>query len=110
MSANPTASSPGGVEAVDIDLVGADHPVDMDQALVAALRRDFLGRQGINLVEILCRWVRLQAWIGGLVQLGHVLLNSIQRNIQLNNLNHEYECRHYDVLRLLRESILYILV
>lgn len=33
------------VDAIDIDLAGADHPVDMDQALVAALRRDLLRRQ-----------------------------------------------------------------
>ena len=32
------------VEAVDIDLVGTDHPVDVDQALVAALRRDLFRR------------------------------------------------------------------
>src|SRR5580693_3185390 len=30
------------VNAIDVDFVGADHPVDMDQALVAALRRDLL--------------------------------------------------------------------
>ena len=34
-----------GVNAVDVNLVRADHPVDMDEALVAALRRDLLGRQ-----------------------------------------------------------------
>ena len=34
--------------------------------------RDFIGRQGINLVEILCRWVRFQAGKRGLVELGHV--------------------------------------
>ena len=33
------------MDAVDVGLVGADHPVDVDQALVAALRRDLLGRQ-----------------------------------------------------------------
>ena len=33
------------MEAVDVGLVGADHPVDMDQALVAALRLDLLRRQ-----------------------------------------------------------------
>jgi len=32
---------------------------------------DFIRRQGINLVEILCRWVRFQAGIRGLVKLGH---------------------------------------
>ena len=34
-----------GVNAVDIDLVRTDHPVDVDQALVAALRRNLIGRQ-----------------------------------------------------------------
>src|SRR5665647_3692256 len=34
-----------GVDAVDVDLVRADHPVDMNQALVAALRGDLLRRQ-----------------------------------------------------------------
>ena len=34
-----------GVDAVDVDLARADHPVDVDQALVAALRRDLLRRQ-----------------------------------------------------------------
>ena len=33
---------PSACDAVDVDLVGADHPVDVDQALVAALRRDLL--------------------------------------------------------------------
>src|SRR5258708_1566943 len=31
-----------GVDAVDVDPVRTDHPVDMDQALVATLRRDLL--------------------------------------------------------------------
>ena len=31
-----------GMHAVDVDLVRADHPVDVDQALVAALRRDLV--------------------------------------------------------------------
>src|ERR1700722_2270881 len=31
------------VDAVDVDSVRADHPVDMDHALVAALLRDLLG-------------------------------------------------------------------
>src|SRR5437667_4402460 len=34
-----------GVNAIDVGLIRADHPVDMDQALVAALRRHLLGRQ-----------------------------------------------------------------
>src|SRR3569832_696910 len=34
-----------GQNAVDIGLGRADHPVDMDQALVAALRRDLLRRE-----------------------------------------------------------------
>src|SRR5689334_12724694 len=34
-----------GMDAVDIGLVRADHPVDVDQALVAALRRDLLRRK-----------------------------------------------------------------
>src|SRR6476661_8972047 len=34
-----------GVNAVDVGLIRADHPVDMDQALVAALRRNLLRRQ-----------------------------------------------------------------
>ena len=34
-----------GMNAVDVGLTIADHPVDMDQALVAALRRDLLRRQ-----------------------------------------------------------------
>src|SRR5690348_15732874 len=34
-----------GVDAVDVGLVRADHPVDVDQALVAALRRDLLRRK-----------------------------------------------------------------
>src|SRR5215469_14443542 len=34
-----------GIDAVDIRLVGADHPIDMDEALVAALRRDLLRGQ-----------------------------------------------------------------
>src|ERR1700722_15523599 len=33
------------IEAVDVDLVRADHPVDMDHALVAAPLRDLLGRE-----------------------------------------------------------------
>src|SRR5690348_13941802 len=32
-------------DAVDVDPVGADHPVDVDQALVAALGSDLLRRQ-----------------------------------------------------------------
>src|SRR3954462_8764331 len=34
-----------GENAVDVGLGRADHPVDMDQALVAALRRDLLRRE-----------------------------------------------------------------
>jgi len=34
-----------GVKAVDVDLVRADHPVDVYEAVVAALGRDLLGRQ-----------------------------------------------------------------
>src|SRR5580658_4321432 len=33
------------VEAVDVDLVRADHPIDMDHALVAALLGDLLGAE-----------------------------------------------------------------
>src|ERR1700722_14759021 len=33
------------IEAVDVDLVRSDHPVDMDHALVAALRRDLIGSE-----------------------------------------------------------------
>src|ERR1700744_1332519 len=32
-----------GVKAVDIELVRTDHPIDVDQALVAALRGNLLG-------------------------------------------------------------------
>ena len=31
-----------GVDAVDIGVIGADHTVDMDQAVVAPLRRDLV--------------------------------------------------------------------
>src|SRR5882672_4510370 len=31
-----------GMDAIDIGLARADHPVDMDQALIAALRHDML--------------------------------------------------------------------
>jgi hypothetical protein len=34
-----------GVNAVDVGLVRTDHPVDVDQALVAALRSDLLGAE-----------------------------------------------------------------
>src|ERR1700743_1425289 len=34
-----------GIKTVDIDLIGADHPVDMDQAGIAALRCNLLWRQ-----------------------------------------------------------------
>ena len=34
-----------GVNAVNVGLIRADHPVDMDQALVAALRCNLLGCQ-----------------------------------------------------------------
>src|ERR1700722_19258064 len=34
-----------GIDAVDIGLVRADHPVDMDQTLVAALRGDLFRRK-----------------------------------------------------------------
>ena len=40
-----------GLDAVDVDLVRADHPVDMDQALVAALRRDLVRRQLVAVDE-----------------------------------------------------------
>ena len=40
-----------GVHAVDVDLVRADHPVDVDQALVAALRRDLRRRQAAAVEE-----------------------------------------------------------
>ncbi len=36
---------PSGAHAVDVDPVRADHPVDVDEALVAALRGDLLGRE-----------------------------------------------------------------
>src|SRR6476469_3615424 len=32
-----------GMDAVDVRLIRADHPVDVDKTLVAALRRDLLG-------------------------------------------------------------------
>src|ERR1700682_3713084 len=34
-----------GVNTVGVDVIRADHPVDVDQALVAALRGDLLWRQ-----------------------------------------------------------------
>src|ERR1700733_7661184 len=34
-----------GIKPVDIDLARTDHPVDVDQAGIAALRRDLLRRQ-----------------------------------------------------------------
>src|SRR5260370_38323631 len=34
-----------GVNAIDVGFIRAGHPVDMDQALVAALRCNLLGRQ-----------------------------------------------------------------
>src|SRR5580658_8414728 len=40
-----------GVEAVDVDPVRADHPVDMNHALVAAPRRDLLGAQRLAVDE-----------------------------------------------------------
>src|ERR1700676_1410325 len=34
-----------GVDTVDVDFIRADHPVDVDEALVAALRGNLLRRQ-----------------------------------------------------------------
>jgi len=40
-----------GINAVDVCLVRADHPVDMDKTLVAALRCDLFGRQFAPIVS-----------------------------------------------------------
>src|ERR1700738_5060622 len=40
-----------GVNAVDVDFIRTDHPVDVDEALVAALRGDLLWRQSVAIDE-----------------------------------------------------------
>jgi nucleoside-diphosphate-sugar epimerase len=41
--ASPARGVPSACDAVDVDLARADHPVDVDEALVAAARRDLSG-------------------------------------------------------------------
>src|SRR3979490_3589203 len=43
--AEPRPAPSVGVDAVDLDLVRPDHPVDVNEALVAALGGNLLGRQ-----------------------------------------------------------------